>query len=281
MFIHSLSKKHKYASITVPANKDDKLPKPERICPGCLRELELAPLKVCRHCGYHFPIGAQERMQMIIDVDSFQEMDADLATVDPLDFPDYQQKLTQASEKSALGEAIVTGSATIGGMPLIIGIMDTRFMMGSMGSVVGEKVCRAAEAAIANNCPLVLCTASGGARMQEGILALMQMAKTSEAIRQLHEAGLLFVTLLTHPTTGGVSASFASLADIILAEPGALIAFTGPRVIEQTIGHRLPNDFQRAEFLFKHGMVDLVVERHHIRSTLHNLLKLHRVEKHE
>lgn len=278
-----LNKRKKFASITVPANPSEKhvAIKGTGRCPGCSHPIELAPMRLCRFCGYHFSLGAYERIEMIVDVDSFVEMDAGLSSLNPLAFPNYDEKLSHAREQSGLNEAIVTGSARIGGFPLIIGVMDTKFMMGSMGSVVGEKIWRAAEAAIEKQCPLFLCTASGGARMQEGMLSLAQMSKTSAAIAMVHEAGLLYLILMTHPTTGGVSASFASLADIILAEPGALIAFTGPRVIEQTIGQRLPDHFQQAEFLLEHGMIDQVVERVHLRSTLQTILKIHRMKRND
>jgi acetyl-CoA carboxylase carboxyl transferase subunit beta len=220
-------------------------------------------------------LTAWERITLTVDEDSFREFDTNLKTLNPLDFPGYDEKLDQAKQKSGLQEGIVTGQATINSNQVVIGVMDSRFMMGSMGAVVGEKVTRAIETAITYRCHLIIFTTSGGARMQEGMLSLMQMAKTSAALAHFHQAGLLYITILTDPTTGGVTASFASLGDIIIAEPGALIGFAGPRVIKQTIGQQLPDKFQRAEFLLEHGMVDLVVNRSDLLNTLTLLLRLH------
>ncbi|GAB6180286.1 acetyl-CoA carboxylase, carboxyltransferase subunit beta [Desulfotomaculum defluvii] len=232
--------------------------------------------KVCHKCNFHFRLNAKERIRMTLDEGSFQEFDNELTTINPLNFPDYEGKLQTAQENTGLKEAVVTGEGTIGGNPVVIGVMDANFIMGSMGSVVGEKIARAIETAIKKNLPVILFSSSGGARMQEGILSLMQMAKTSAALAKLDEAGLLYVSVLTDPTTGGVTASFASLGDIILAEPGALIGFTGPRVIEQTIRQKLPEGFQRAEFMRQHGLVDMIVNRPQLKETLANILTLHR-----
>ena len=248
-------------------------------CPSCSAWLSEAD-KVqnndfCPRCGHHFAVGAWERIMAVCDENSFQEWDAQLSSVNPLGFPDYEEKLVKAREETVLAEAVVTGKASIGGREIMIGAMDSRFMMGSMGSVVGEKICRAIEGALENSLPFIMFCCSGGARMQEGMLSLMQMAKTSAAVGRLDAAGLLYISVLTHPTTGGVTASFASLADIIIAEPGALIGFTGPRVIEQTTGQKLPPGFQRAEFLLKHGMIDIIQPRLEMRSLLIRILNVH------
>lgn len=248
-------------------------------CPSCsawiAAEVLQRNLKVCPKCHYHFPLNARERIDLLVDSGSFQEFDAELSSTNMLDFPGYQEKLHQAQELTGLNEAIVTGIASIDDQNLVLGIMDSGFMMASMGAVVGEKVCRAAEKAMRLSCPLLICSCSGGARMQEGMVALMQMARTSAVLAKFHQAGLLYISLLTHPTTGGVSASFASQADIILAEPGALIGFAGPRVIKQTIGQKLPPSFQSSEFLLEHGMIDLLLQRAKLRATLGGLLSLH------
>lgn len=235
--------------------------------------------KVCNKCNYHHRLGAQERIEITLDKGSFKEYDADLTTADPLNFPQYQEKLLAAQEKTGLKEAVLTGEGTINNYPVIIAVMDSRFIMGSMGSVVGEKITRAIEAACEKQYPLIIFSTSGGARMQEGILSLMQMAKTSAALAKLHQCGGLYISVLTDPTTGGVAASFASLGDIILAEPGALIGFTGPRVIEQTIKQKLPEGFQRSEFLRQHGFVDKIVPRKEMKQTLANIIALHTKEE--
>ena len=248
------------------------------VCGTIMYAKELAKnCKVCKGCGYHFPMSAPERLQFILDEGSFVEYDIDLRTTDPLHFPGYEEKVTQMMEKTELAEAVVTGEGRVGGMPVVIGVMDSRFIMGSMGSVVGEKVTRAIERAHQQQLPLILFSASGGARMQEGIFSLMQMAKTSAALARFHKAGGFFISVLTNPTTGGVSASFSSLGDINLAEPGALIGFAGRRIIEQTIRQKLPDDFQTAEFLLSHGQLDAVVPRKQLRDLLINLLDLHQM----
>ena len=230
---------------------------------------------VCPTCGNYFRMYATTRIEETLDEGSFEEWDADLLETNPLGTPGYEDKLRKLNDKTGLNEAIITGKGRIGGHETVIGIMDCRFMMASMGSVVGEKITRAVERATEQRLPVILFTASGGARMQEGIVSLMQMAKTSAALKRHSDAGLLYITVLTDPTTGGVTASFAMLGDIILAEPGALIGFAGPRVIEQTIGQKLPEGFQRSEFLLEHGFVDKIVERRDIRDTLESILKLH------
>ena len=248
-------------------------------CDGCKKivyEGELAEnLRVCPACGFHFTLTAHQRIEMLADEGSFVELDADLVPCDPLEWhalKAYEDQLTAAAEKSGLVEGIVTGRATLEGTPLVLGAMDFRFIGASMGSVVGEKITRAFEFATAEKLPVVLVTASGGARMQEGMLSLMQMAKTSAAARRHSEAGLAFVSVLGNPTYGGVTASFAVLGDVLLAEPGALIGFTGGRVIEQTLRLKLPKGFQTAEFMLEHGMIDEVVPRAELRDHLALLL---------
>lgn len=231
--------------------------------------------KVCEKCGYHFRITARERIALTVDEGSFQEMDAFACGNDPLHFPGYEQKLQSLRAALNMQEAVMCGQAKIGGIPAMICAMDSFFLMGSMGMAVGEKITRAVEYAVIKKLPLVLFTTSGGARMQEGIISLMQMAKTSGALLKLHQAGLLYLSVITDPTTGGVTASFASLGDIILAEPEALIGFAGKRVIEQTIKQTLPEEFQTSEFMLEKGFIDAIVPRKHMRSTLIQLLKLH------
>ncbi|MFA6815634.1 MAG: acetyl-CoA carboxylase, carboxyltransferase subunit beta [Lentisphaeria bacterium] len=232
-------------------------------------------LQVCPHCNYYYTMTAAQRLKMFTDKDSFQEMDADLRSYDALDFAGtkgYVQKLQKNREKTKMEDAVITGMASLDGIRFAIGIMDFRFMGASMGSVVGEKITRLAEAAIQQKKPVVLVIASGGARMQEGALSLMQMAKTSAAFMRLDDAKLPLIDILTNPTTGGVTASFASLGDIILAEPHALIGFAGPRVIKQTTQAELPKDFQSSEFLLKHGFIDRIVERKKLREELSLIL---------
>lgn len=232
---------------------------------------------VCPKCGYHFPIPARARLEMLCDEGAFEEFDSGLSPVDPLHFRDkkgYRDRLNEYREKTGLYDALVSAQARVGGLPVVICAMEYDFMGGSMGSVVGEKVTRAAEKALADSSPLIIISASGGARMQEGALSLMQMAKISAALARLHEKGIPFLSVLADPTTGGVTASYAMLGDLNIAEPGALIGFAGPRVIEQTIRQKLPEGFQRAEFLLSHGMVDMVVPRHEMRDTVCRLLRL-------
>lgn len=273
-----LFKKPKYVTI----RQEGKREIPEGLwvkCPRCEEIVYnkdlLKNLKVCPKCGFHFRLTAAERLDFTLDEGSFVEYDADLVADNPLDFPGYPEKLAEARQVTGLAEAIITGEGTIAGHRTIIGVMDPRFIMASMGAAVGEKIVRAVERACERRLPLIIFVASGGARMQEGVVALLQMARTAAAIKRLDDAGLLYIPVLTDPTTGGVSASFGMLGDIILAEPGALIGFTGPRVIEQTIKQKLPEGFQRAEFLQEHGMIDLVVPRPKMRETLARILKLH------
>lgn len=249
-------------------------------CPECgkslLADVLAEGVQVCPKCGYHFKIGARARLLALCDEGTFCEKDADLESANPLDFPDYEEKLTAAAERAGEREAVVTGRGKIEGQDCCLFAMDGGFMMGSMGCVVGEKITRVFEYAAALSLPVVGFTLSGGARMQEGILSLMQMAKTSGAVKAHSDKGLLYITVLTNPTTGGVTASFAMEGDLILAEPGALICFAGPRVIEQTTRQKLPQGFQRAEFLLEKGFVDAIVSRTEHRAVLGGLLKFHR-----
>ena len=234
-----------------------------------------ANYSVCPNCGKHFRLSSRRRIAQIIDEGTFEELNEDLHTTDPIKFEGYLQKVKSLEEKTKIKEAVRTGIGKINGINVAIGVMDANFMMGSMGEVVGEKITRLIETAIEKHLPVILFCASGGARMQEGMVSLMQMAKTSAALSKLNKAGLLYINVFTDPTTGGVTASFASLGDVILAEPGALIGFAGPRVIEQTINQKLPEGFQRAEFLLQHGFVDRIVERKDMKNELFNILKLH------
>lgn len=230
---------------------------------------------ICPKCGGYFRIHAYRRIQMVADEGSFQEWDESLVGENPMEYRGYPEKLTQAQGKTLLREAVVTGKCRINGCETVIGVCDGRFLMASMGWAVGEKITRAVERAVEEKLPVILFACSGGARMQEGITSLMQMAKTAAALKRHSDAGLLYISVLTEPTTGGVTASFAMLGDVILAEPGALIGFAGPRVIEQTIRQKLPKGFQRAEFLLEHGFVDEIVEREDLKHTLTRILKLH------
>jgi len=248
-------------------------------CPNCGRiiytKLLLKNFKRCDECGYNFKVSAHERIAMIVDEGEFIEFDAQMTTRDPLQFPGYADKLVKTQTQTGLADSIVTGKGKIEGHPVMLGIMDPAFFMGSMGTTVGEKLTRLFERATNERLPVIVFTASGGARMQEGIFSLMQMAKVSAAVAKHSEAGLLYITVLTDPTTGGVTASFAMLGDILLAEPGALIGFAGPRVIQQTIGQKLPEGFQRAEFLLEHGFLDRIVPRDQMKYVLATLLKMH------
>lgn len=235
-----------------------------------------ANLSVCPNCGKHFRLSARRRIKQIVDEGTFEELNEDMQTLDPLNFEGYLDKIKALQEKTNIKEAIKTGFGKIEGQDVALGVMDGNFMMGSMGSVVGEKVTCLVEEAIKRNLPVILFCASGGARMQEGMISLMQMAKTSSALAKLDEAGLLYISVLTDPTTGGVTASFASLGDIILAEPDSLIGFAGPRVIEQTMKQKLPDGFQKAEFLLEHGFIDKIVERKDMKHTLAQILKMHK-----
>ncbi|MFC0187895.1 acetyl-CoA carboxylase, carboxyltransferase subunit beta [Fictibacillus aquaticus] len=273
------AKKKKYATIPSEKVKQDV---PEGLmskCPGCKSILYTKELKknlyVCQSCQYHYPMNSKERIDSLLDTGTFTEFDKDMISANPLGFPGYLDKLESDRKKTNINEAVVTGEGTISGFPAVIAVMDSRFRMGSMGSVVGEKITRAIEQAAQKKMPFLIFTASGGARMQEGVLSLMQMAKTSVALRRLSDEGQLFISIMTHPTTGGVSASFASVGDYNFAEPGALIGFAGRRIIEQTIRQELPEDFQTSEFLLKHGQLDSVVPRPEMKSTLTKVLKIH------
>ncbi len=248
-------------------------------CPVCKNAVLSSDLmdnhKVCPKCSYHFRIAARQRIEMTMDEGTFTEMDADMTSVNKIGFPDYEKKLRSAKLSSGENESVITGVGEINGEKTVIAVMNSQFMMGSMGTVTGEKITRALEYATAHGLPVVIFTVSGGARMQEGILSLMQMAKTSGAVKKHSDAGLLYITVLTDPTTGGVTASFAMEGDIILSEPHALIGFAGPRVIEQTIRQKLPKDFQSAEFLLEKGFIDAVVERKNMKDTLAKLIRLH------
>jgi len=249
-------------------------------CTGCgailYREKLTQNLHVCPECGHHFRVSASLYIQFLSDEGSFQELDREMRSTDPLEFSDlknYGDRLEAAEKKTGRGDAVITGTATLDGIPVALAVMDFSFIGGSMGSVVGEKIARAGRVALREDRPFLVVSASGGARMMEGIYSLMQMAKTSAVLAQLHEAGIPFMSILTDPTTGGVTASFAMLGDVNLAEPGALVGFAGPRVIEETIKQELPDGFQRAEFLLAHGMVDRVVDRREMRATVVRLLR--------
>ncbi|MDP8235215.1 MAG: acetyl-CoA carboxylase, carboxyltransferase subunit beta [Candidatus Erginobacter occultus] len=248
-------------------------------CPFCHRHIEEGELEknffVCPECSHHFRLSPRERIRLLVDPDSFRETDRELTTLNPLDFPGYEEKIRRVMNITELGEAVVTGVGAIEGWEISLAVMSFQFMGGSMGSVVGEKIARAILAGVRLQLPVVVFTASGGARMQEGIFSLMQMAKTARAAGRLEEAGLPLFVVLTDPTMGGVTASFGMLGDVTLAEPGALIGFAGPRVLEGTIKEKLPDDFQRSEFLLHSGFIDRVVEREKLRSVLAFLLKAH------
>ena len=249
-------------------------------CEGCgeilYREKLAQNLNVCPHCDFHFRIPADEYLEVLLDPGSFEEHDAHLRSADPLGFKDlkaYADRIDAAEKKVGRNDAVVSGTGTLDGMDVAIAVMDFRFIGGSMGSVVGEKIARAGRTALERGTPFIVVSASGGARMMEGIYSLMQMAKTSAVLARLHEAGLPYVSILTDPTTGGVTASYAMLGDVNLAEPGALIGVAGPRVIEETIKQELPHGFQRSEFLLEHGMVDRVVDRRELRAEVARLLR--------
>ena len=234
-------------------------------------------LNVCPKCDYHFRISARERIDLVLDADSFVEIDAEMTSVDFLKFKDskkYSERIKASLKKSGGGDAVVTGSGTLDGLPVVVAVFDFGFMGGSMGSVVGEKITRAIELGLETKAPVLVFSSSGGARMQESILSLMQMAKTSAALAKLKAAGLPFLSILTDPTTGGVTASFAMLGDLNIAEPRALIGFAGPRVIEQTIRQTLPEGFQRSEYLLEHGMVDMIVSRQEMKQRLAQILRI-------
>lgn len=273
------SKKSKRIEAVPP---EERVVKTENVfvkCDGCEAHLFKGELEdgqqVCKHCGYHFRIGARERLRLLFDDGKFEELDTEVISIDPLEFVDskpYSERLTLAKDSSGLPEAVINGRGTVGDHPVLAAAMDMSFIGGSMGSAVGEKVTRQIERAMKEHCAVVIFSASGGARMQEGTLSLMQMAKISAALAALDEARLPFISILTDPTTGGVTASFAMLGDVIIAEPKALIGFAGPRVIEQTIRQKLPKDFQKSEFLLDHGMIDDIVDRRELRTYITRLL---------
>lgn len=267
-------------SSSAQAAKDVEIPQDLLFkCPRCggvlYNEEFVNAMKVCPKCGYHARLTWQERLDLTVDGGSFRELDENLVSLNPVGFPHYEEKVAKMREQCNMKEAIVTGECTIRGYRCVLGVMDSHFMMASMGSVVGEKITRAFEYATEKKLPVIMFTASGGARMQEGIISLMQMAKTSGAVKRHNDAGGLYVTVLTDPTTGGVQASFASLGDILIAEPKVLIGFAGRRVIQNTVRTRLPDDFQSAEFQMESGLLDMIVERGMMRKTLSNILKLH------
>lgn len=276
--IFKRNKKKKY--VAVQNMKDTDVPDGIMVkCPKCKKIMytkELSTnLNVCFHCDHHMALSAYERIEAITDKGTFEEFDKVIESQNPLSFPNYAEKLESDKTKTGLNEAVVTGVGAIDGNQYGICVMDSRFRMGSMGTVVGEKISRLIDYCTDHELPFVIFTASGGARMQEGILSLMQMAKTSVAIERHSEKGLLFISYMTHPTTGGVSASFASVGDINLAEPEALIGFAGRRIIEQTINEKLPDDFQTAEFLLDHGQLDKVVHRKDMKHLLSTLIAMH------
>ncbi|RIP34086.1 acetyl-CoA carboxylase carboxyltransferase subunit beta [Staphylococcus gallinarum] len=281
-FFNRSSKKKKYVTVSdskqsdVPAGIMTKCPK----CKKIMYTKELSEnLNVCFNCDHHIALTAYERIEAISDEGTFVEFDKGMTSANPLDFPSYEEKIQKDQQKTELNEAVVTGTAKLDGVEYGVAVMDARFRMGSMGSVVGEKICRVIEHCTDNRLPFILFSASGGARMQEGIISLMQMGKTSVSLKRHADAGLLYISYLTNPTTGGVSASFASVGDINISEPKALIGFAGRRVIEQTINEKLPDDFQTAEFLLEHGQLDKVVHRKEMRQTLSSILKLHQEVK--
>ncbi|MBI5701200.1 acetyl-CoA carboxylase carboxyltransferase subunit beta [Candidatus Saganbacteria bacterium] len=281
--IHEWFKQKKKARQKEPAAPAERLNIPENLwvkcysCNTAIFSKELKEnLKVCPKCNYHFRLSANERIEMLADAGSFKEIARDLKAADFLGFVDskpYKLRIEEAMLKSSLNEAMIVGESLIESLPAALGVMDFSFMGGSMGSVVGEKITRLVELGIERKCPVIVSTSSGGARMQEGIISLMQMAKVSAALGRLREFGIPYIVLLTDPTTGGTTASFAMLGDIQIAEPGALIGFAGPRVIEQTIRQKLPPGFQRSEFLLKHGMVDMICARKNLKETLGKILR--------
>ncbi|MFB2002530.1 acetyl-CoA carboxylase, carboxyltransferase subunit beta [Staphylococcus aureus] len=276
------TKKKKYLTVQdskqndVPAGIMTKCPKCKKIM--YTKELD-ENLNVCFNCDHHISLSAYKRIEAISDEGTFNEFDKGMTSANPLDFPGYIEKIEKDQKKTDLNEAVVTGTAKLDGIEYGVAVMDARFRMGSMGSVVGEKICRIIDYCTEHRLPFILFSASGGARMQEGIISLMQMGKTSVSLKRHSDAGLLYISYITNPTTGGVSASFASVGDINLSEPKALIGFAGRRVIEQTINEKLPEDFQTAEFLLEHGQLDKVIHRKDMRTTLANILNMHQEVK--
>ena len=262
---------NKKANIDIPVGKWVKCEKCKEIL---YKETVRENYNICPNCGHYFRMHINRRLELIIDKGTYKRFDLNIETTNPLEIEDYPKKLKILREKTGLEEAVACGTGKINGENIVICIMDSGFLMGSMGAVVGEKITYAIEQAIKLKIPIIIFCTSGGARMQEGIISLMQMAKTTEALTKLDEAGLLYISVLTDPTYGGVTASFASLGDIVLAEPNAMIGFAGQRVIEQTIKEKLPEGFQTAEFLLEHGFVDKIVERHELKETLYKLINL-------
>ena len=266
---------NKKSKIDIPIGKWVKCDKCKEIL---YKETVRENFSICPNCGHYFRMHIEKRLETIIDKGTYKRFDLNIETTNPLELEDYPKKLKTLREKTGLEEAVACGTGKINGKNVVICIMDSGFLMGSMGAVVGEKITYSIEQAIKLKYPLIIFTVSGGARMQEGIVSLMQMAKTTSAISKLDEAGILYISVLTDPTYGGVTASFASLGDIILAEPGAMIGFAGPRVIEQTIGESLPEGFQTAEFLLEHGFIDKIVERKEMKDTISKLIEYHKIK---
>lgn len=269
----NLPEKNKKTEIDIPVGKWAKCTECKEII---YKESLRDNLSVCPNCGHYFRMHINKRIELVIDKGTYERFDLNIETSNPLELDDYPQKLKTLREKTGIEEAVSAGTGKINGEEVVICVMDSGFLMGSMGVVVGEKITYAIEEAIKRKLPLVIFTASGGARMQEGIISLMQMAKTTAALTKLDKAGLLYISVLTDPTYGGVTASFATLGDIVLAEPGAMIGFAGQRVIEQTIGETLPQGFQTAEFLLEHGFIDKIVERKDLKDTLAKLISFHK-----
>ena len=267
---------NKKSKIDIPIGKWVKCDKCKEIL---YKETVRENFSICPNCGHYFRMHIGKRLETIIDKGTYKRFDLNIETTNPLELEDYPKKLKTLREKTGLEEAVACGTGKINGKNVVICIMDSGFLMGSMGAVVGEKITYSIEQAIKLKYPLIIFTVSGGARMQEGIVSLMQMAKTTSAISKLDEAGILYISVLTDPTYGGVTASFASLGDIILSEPGAMIGFAGPRVIEQTIGESLPEGFQTAEFLLEHGFIDKIVERKEMKDTISKLIEYHKIKK--
>ena len=266
-------KTNKKSNIDIPIGKWIKCDRCKEII---YKETLKENLNICPNCGHYFRMHIGRRLEQIIDIGTYKRFDLNIETINPLELEDYPKKLKALREKTGLEEAVACGIGKIKGEDVVIAIMDSGFMMGSMGAVVGEKITYSIEKAIELKLPLIIFSVSGGARMQEGIISLMQMAKTTAALTKLDKAGLLYISVLTDPTYGGVTASFASLGDIILAEPGAMIGFAGARVIEQTIGEKLPDGFQTSEFLLEHGFIDKIVERKDLKDTIYKLLQYHK-----
>lgn len=264
---------NKKSSVDIPIGKWLKCEKCHEIV---YKDTVRSNMNICPNCGHYFRMHIGKRIELIIDEGTYKRFDLNIETTNPLDLEDYPKKLVALREKTNLEEAVACGTGKINGEDVVICIMDSGFLMGSMGAVVGEKITYSIEQAIKLRLPLIIFAVSGGARMQEGIISLMQMAKTTAALTKLDEAGLLYISVLTDPTYGGVTASFASLGDIILAEPGAMIGFAGPRVIEQTIGESLPEGFQTAEFLLEHGFIDKIVAREDMKDILYQLIRYHK-----